>query len=263
MNVVLTIVKLTCGYPGHTVLNNVDLILQSGGITSLLGPNGRGKSTLLKTILGEVKPISGEIMIGDNKAADLSDRERARKIAFVPSEEKTEFPFLVREIVAMGRIPHSQGLFDTDEDKRITQESMERADCAHLADRPITNISAGERQRVLIARALAQQAPLLLLDEPTSHLDPGHQVSFVKLIRQLANEGLSILIALHDLNLAAHLSQEALLFHEGKTAKAGKIEEVLNSKVLDNAYGTSFERIKGSDGIVRLSPEFTAAAYLP
>lgn len=252
--------KVSCGYPGRVVLAGVDLTIQPGGITTLLGPNGSGKSTLLKTIIGEISPLGGEIEINGKSAHQLTARERAQQIAFVPSEEKTEFPFLVREIVAMGRIPHSEGLFDSEEDKRITREAMAKAECEHLSERPITNVSAGERQRALIARALAQQAPLLLLDEPTSHLDPGHQVSFVLLVRQLAASGLSILVALHDLNLAAHLAKDAVLFDKGQIACAGSIDEVLNSPSLDEAYGTRFERIKGSDGIVRLSPEFASVS---
>jgi iron complex transport system ATP-binding protein len=256
VNPALTCSNLVCGYPGRTVLTGINLDIRAGGITTLLGPNGSGKSTLLKTFVGEISPMGGEIRIQGKQAQTLTARERAKMIAFVPSEEKSRFPFTVREIVAMGRIPYSEGLFDSDEDKRITEDAMAKAECAELADRPITNVSAGERQRALIARALAQQAPLLLLDEPTSHLDPGHQVNFVLLIRQLAASGLSILVALHDLNLAAHLAHDGILFHEGKIACAGKIGEVLNSTDLDRAYGTSFERIKGSDGIVRLSPEF-------
>ena len=259
MTEVLTCSKLSCGYSGHVVLKGIDLTVHPGDITTLLGPNGSGKSTLLKTVLGEIPALGGEMQIAGKAAQSYNARERAQKIAFVPSEERTQFPFLVREIVAMGRIPHSEGLFDSEEDKRITMEAMSKAQCAELADRPITNVSAGEAQRALIARALAQQAPLLLLDEPTSHLDPGHQVSFVNLIRQLAANGLAVLVALHDLNLAVHLAKDAVLLHEGKVACAGPVNEVLNNPALDEAYGARFERMKGSDGIVHLSPLFQNA----
>jgi iron complex transport system ATP-binding protein len=248
--------NLSCGYPGRVVLTGIDLTLQPGGITALLGPNGSGKSTLLRTIVGEIPAISGGLQLCGKASQDFSARERAQTVAFVPSEERTEFPFLAREIVAMGRIPYSEGLFDSVEDKRITEESLARVECTHLANRPITNVSAGERQRILIARALAQQAPIMLLDEPTSHLDPGHQVSFVMLVKQLASTGLSILVALHDLNLAAHLADRLVLLNDGKIAISGPARDVLESTALDDAYGTRFERIKGSDGIVRLSPLF-------
>lgn len=247
---------LACGYPGRPVLEGVDLTAQPGVVKALLGPNGCGKSTLLKTVSGEIPPIGGALDIAGRPANQLSQRERAKLVAFIPPEERTDFPFLVREIVAMGRIPHSEGLFDTQEDNAAVEEAMQRAECAHLADRPIMNISAGERQRALLARALAQQAPILLMDEPTSHLDPGHQVSFTRLVRDLAKSEFTILIALHDLNLAAHLADEAVLIQGGRIAAEGPIQSVLESDSLDQAYETPFERIKGSDGILRLSPRF-------
>lgn len=256
MSPALTCSLLSCGYPDKPVLRDVNLTVAAGSILTLLGPNGSGKSTLLRTITGEVDALSGSIKIGDDPADSLSARERARRLAFVPSEERTEFPFLVREIVAMGRIPHSEGLFETDEDNRIVREAMERSQCRHIADQPINKVSAGERQRALLGRALAQQAPILLLDEPTSHLDPGHQISFTLLIRQLAAQGLTVLVALHDLNLAAHLATHAALLLEGRCAVTGSIGEVLASPLLDQAYGARFDRHVGEDGVLRLYPDY-------
>ncbi len=256
MEAALRCKDLSCGYGSKSVLSGINVEVAEGQIVALLGPNGCGKSTLLKTVIGEIAPLAGDVLIGGCSTKKLTAKERAQRVAFVPSEELSEFPFLVREIVAMGRIPHSDGLFDSEEDRRITQQAMERAQCEHLADRPITNISAGERQRALIARALAQKAQVLLLDEPTSHLDPGHQVSFVSLVRQLAKEGLAVLIAMHDLTLSAHVADYAVLIADGNIACAGTIEEVLSSETLDKAYNTGFERIKGSDGSIRLSPMF-------
>lgn len=248
--------KLSCGYPDRAVLENIDLEVRAGAVVALLGANGCGKSTLLRSITGEIPVLSGSITLGGVPADRLSSRDRAKQVAFVPSEERTEFPFLVREIVALGRIPHSEAFFDSEEDRRITELAMDQAGCRHLADRPIMNISAGERQRAMIARALAQEAPILLLDEPTSHLDPGHQVSVVQLIRSLAVEGLAVLVALHDLNLVVHLADEAVLLNNGKITSQGPTQGVLGDTQLDEAYGTTFERIKGSDGLIRLSPLF-------
>lgn len=247
---------LSCGYQGSAILTEITLTVPPGSVKALLGPNGCGKSTLLKTISGELNPLKGTLEIAGRPASEMTQRERAQKVAFIPPEERTDFPFLVREIVAMGRIPHSEGLFDSKEDKLAVEEAMNRAECGHLADRLIMNISAGERQRALLARALAQQAPILLMDEPTSHLDPGHQVSFARLVRSLATSGFTVLIALHDLNLAAHLADEAILIHEGRITEDGPTRQVLESEGLDQAYATPFERIKGSDGILRLSPKF-------
>ena len=249
--------KLTCGYNGKAVIEEIDLELEPGQIIALLGPNGSGKTTLLRTITGEIPVISGSLAISGQASTELSARDRAKQVAFVPAEERSEFPFLGREIVAMGRFPHSEGLFDSEDDKRITAEAMELAECSELADRSIMNVSAGEKQRILIARALAQKAPILLLDEPTSHLDPGHQVSVVKLARRLAESGLAILTALHDLNLAAHMADAAMLLKDSRVILSGSIAEVLDSPKIDEAYGTPFERLKGSDGTARLSPRYS------
>ncbi len=260
MNSAILCQDLTCGYPDRIVLENINLEVNAGTVVALLGPNGSGKSTLLKTITGEIAPLSGSLSIAGRPSGQFSTRERAKQVAFVPSEERSEFPFLVREIVALGRIPHSEGLFDSEEDKRIAEEAMDQAECQHVADRTIMHVSAGERQRALIARALAQKAPILLLDEPTSHLDPGHQVSVVKLVRSLAAGGLAVLVALHDLNLAVHLADDGVLLGNKQIACQGRIGEVLSDSRLDKVYGTSFERIKGLDGSIRLSPLFTSKA---
>lgn len=252
--------NLACGYPDRIVLEHINLEVGAGKVVALLGPNGSGKSTLLKTITGEIAALSGSLSLGGRSSSQFSPRDRAKQVAFVPSEERTEFPFLVREIVALGRIPHSEGLFDSEEDRRITEEAMDQAECRHVADRKIMNVSAGERQRALIARALAQRTPILLLDEPTSHLDPGHQVSVVRLIRSLASHGLAVLVALHDLNLAVHLADDGVLLSSQQIACQGRIADVLSDGRLDEAYGTTFERIKGSDGSIRLSPIFTSRA---
>lgn len=245
---------LCCGYGGSVVLGEVEMEIAPGTISAILGPNGCGKSTLLKTICGAIAPVEGYITIGRDRADTLSTREIARRIAFVPPEEEVEFPFLVREIVAMGRLPHSEGLFDTKEDQRITEESMRLAECDHVADRPITEVSAGERQRALLARSLAQQTKILLLDEPTSHLDPGHQMSFGRLIQSLAKSGYTILAAVHDLNLAGSFADDAFLICEGRIVTRGSVADVLASPALDEAYRVKFERTSGSSGRQLLFP---------
>ena len=227
MPVAVSCEDVSCGYPDRQVLEGIDLQVATGAVVALLGPNGSGKSTLLKSITGEIPLLGGALSVNGRAIHQYTARERAKQIAFVPSEERTEFPFLVREIVSLGRLPHSEGLFDSEEDKRITEEAMAQAECQHVADRAIMNVSAGERQRALIARALAQRAPILLLDEPTSHLDPGHQVSVVLLIRELAKNGLAVLVALHDLNLAVHLADEGVLLNDRRIACKGSIEHVL------------------------------------
>lgn len=243
---------LACGYPTRKVLEGVDLELHAGSSTVLLGPNGSGKSTLLKTLTKTVPPLSGEIKVQGEKSETLSFSQLARKIAYVPQEELPPFRFTVRQVVLMGRLPLSTGFFDTPADLEATERAMEEADCCAIADRPITEISGGERQRVLIARALAQDSALLLLDEPTSHLDIGHQVAIIRLAQKLRSQGKGLLTALHDLNLAADLGETAVLLNQGKIAIHAPVEEVLNSPLLDQTYGVPFHRFRDETGRLRV-----------
>lgn len=247
---------LSCGYGSRLVLSGVSFTLEAGSSTVLLGPNGGGKSTLLKTLAGLIPPLSGEVRVQERSLREIPALERARLIAVVPPEEKFEFPFTVREAVAMGRLPHANSFFDSSDDREATSLAMERAECDHLADRPVTEISAGEQQRVLLARALAQNAPILLLDEPTAHLDPAHQVGFVRLVKGLTSQGLTIVAAIHDLNLVPVMAEQAVLIGRGEALVFDSVENVLSGKLLEEVYGVEFERSKGSAGNLRLHPRF-------
>lgn len=243
---------LACGYPSRKVLQEVSFALNRGTSTVLLGPNGSGKSTLLKTLTKSLAPLSGEITIEGKLQSELSFTQLAQKIAYVPQEELPPFRFTVRQVVLMGRLPLSAGLFDTPADHESSERALEEADCCALADRPITEISGGERQRVLIARALAQSTDLLLLDEPTSHLDIGHQIAIIQLAQKLRSQGKALLTAMHDLNLAADLGENALLLHEGRIAMNAPVEEVLSSSMLDKTYGVPFQRFRDEKGRLRV-----------
>lgn len=243
---------LACGYPSRTVLTGIDLRVPEGSVTALLGPNGSGKSTLLKTISKTIPPIAGDVLLGGKSVLKMGYRELARRMAFVPQEEHVPFRFLVRDIVMMGRMPHSDGLLDTAEDEEAAREAMTLAGCHDLADRAITELSGGEKQRVLVARALAQKAKVLLLDEPTSHMDIGHQVQIVRLMRRLASSGFTVLAAVHDLNLAVLLADSAALIAGGRVALSGPCQEVLNSPVLDEVYQVRFKRMRDDDGVMHL-----------
>lgn len=245
---------LTCGYPGRVVLGEVDFTVASEEIVALLGPNGSGKSTLLKTLVRTLAPISGEVLTDGAAVKGLSYQETAKRIAYVPQEEHAAFPFLALQIVLMGRIPHSPGLADTPEDLRLAREAMRRADCEDFADRPVTELSGGERQRVLIARALASQARVLLLDEPTSHLDAAHVVALVGLLKQLASEGYAVVAAVHDLNVAAMLGDRAVLLGNGRVRHDGPVREVLTGAALSEVYGIGFERLTDARGQLRVFP---------
>jgi iron complex transport system ATP-binding protein len=245
---------LTCGYGGKPVVKNLSLTVRAGEVVALLGPNGSGKSTLLKAISKTLPILSGDVLVQGASIRTMDFNTVARRMAFVPQEEPATFPFKVRDVVTLGRLAHSSGLFDTAEDYEAATGAMIESDCIDLEDRPITELSGGEKQRVLIARALAQHAPLLLLDEPTAHLDVRHQLSIARTVRAAATGGTTVLAAIHDLNLASIFADRAILIANGEMVQEGGIVDVLSSVKLDEVYGVTFERIPSGSGCV-LVPE--------
>jgi len=221
----------------------------------LLGPNGSGKSTLLKSIFKSIHPTGGEVYLAGDDIRELSHREVAKRAAFVPQEESFKFEFLVRDVVTMGRLPISNSLWDTPEDAIAATEAMREADCLHLENRSVMELSGGEKQRVLIARALVQGAPLMLFDEPTSHLDIEHQLVVAQLVRDLANGGRSTIVAIHDLNLAPLVGDRAILLHEGRIGMDAPMRDVLQSQLLDEVYKVKFNRTLLVGGRLAVFPE--------
>ncbi len=203
----------------NRALSSVSLAVESGW-TAVVGPNGAGKSTLLRTLAGLQRPDAGEVHLGDRSLASWPARERARRIAWLAQQGEATGELSVREVVRLGRLPHV-GLFDAlgSDDERIVQQAMEATACAQWHERRLQALSGGERQRVLLARALAVEAPLLLLDEPTAHLDAPHQVALVRLLQRQASAGVKVVSVLHDLSLA-------LLADRLVTMRAGRIEAV-------------------------------------
>ena len=246
---------LNCGYEGSLVLKDINLVVRPGETLVLLGPNGSGKSTLLKSISKTLKASSGHIALSGKELHSMSHREVAQCAAFVPQEESFRFDFLVRDVVTMGRLPISDSLWDTPEDAVAATEAMREADCLYLADRSVMELSGGEKQRVLIARALAQGAPLMLFDEPTSHLDIEHQLVVAQLVNKLANTGRATVVAIHDLNLAPLVGERAVLLHEGKIGLDAPMQEVLESELLDEAYNVKFQRSWLDSGRLAVFPE--------
>jgi iron complex transport system ATP-binding protein len=246
---------LSCGYLGRPVLTGVNLAFQAGTISALLGPNGSGKSTLLKTMIKILPPQAGQVLIDGKSVADLHYRELAKRLAFVPQEEQTAFGFTVRQVVVMGRLPLSGGLLDTHADHAAAEEAMEAADCLALENRVVTELSGGEKQRVLIARALAQGAKILLMDEPTSHLDVGHQVAIASLMRELSRQGYTIVVAMHDLNLAAAVADQGLLLADGKVGLQKPMPELLAHPLTDAVYGVAFRRLQSTEGHPYIFPQ--------
>lgn len=230
---------IAAGYGKETVLAGVSIALHCGEFIGLIGPNGCGKSTLLRSLSRALPIRAGSIDLDGRDLAAWSPRERARRLAFVPQSEASHFEFCVRDIVLMGRHPHlDRWRGETVEDSRIANRAMADTDVLHLAERPITELSGGEHRRVLLARALAQRTPLLLLDEPTAHLDIAHQAEVLTLVRhQTRTEGLGALAALHDLNQAAEFCDRLVLMCRGRIVAEGTPEAVLTAENLLAAYG--------------------------
>ncbi len=235
----LRIHRATLGYGTREVLREVSLTVEAGEVLAVVGPNSVGKSTLVKGASGVLPLSGGEVRIGDRDLRTMSPPERARMVAVVPQAVNLPPAFTAFEVVMMGRTPFQRWAGrETEQDHRVVHQVMERTCTEELADRLVGELSGGERQRVLVARALAQSSQVLLLDEPTAHLDLRHQDEVLKLTSSLAKEeGYAILLTLHDLNLVARHSDRVALLSDGGVRKVGLPEQVLTPAELQAVYG--------------------------
>lgn len=223
------------------IIHDVTVHVEEGQFIGVIGPNGSGKSTLLKTASRILKPDSGSVQMNGQSLYQLPAKKAAQNLAVVTQETALSFDFTVQEIVWMGRSPHKRLLqVDTEEDRHIVNEALNRVDMHEYKDRSFLSLSGGEKQRVLIARALAQQANIIILDEPTNHLDIRHQMQLLHLVKTL---GLTVLAALHDLNLAAEYCDYLYVVQEGKIVQSGKPEQVLTKECLREVFGVEAEII--------------------
>lgn len=235
----LRVERLSRRFGALTAVADVSLDLVPGECHAVIGPNGAGKSTLVKALSGTVGPCHGSVRLAGDELSTLSRREIARRVAVVPQEPVFDFPFTALELVLLGRHPHLSGLaFESATDVALARAALERIGAGELSERPVDELSSGERQRVVLARALAQEAPVLLLDEPSSFLDLRYQVELFDLLRELAAEGRAVLAVLHDLNLAAEYCDRVILLAGGRVAAAGATAEVLTWAHLTRVYGT-------------------------
>ncbi len=240
MSGLLRINNLSGGYYKEDVVKGLSLDVNQGDFLVIIGPNGSGKTTLLRLVT-RILPLSrGDIFYKDENITQMNLKEFCRKVAFVSQEISTGFSFTVMELVLMGRIPHLKRLqFETKRDIEIAEEKLGLTDTLSLKDKRIDELSAGERQRVVIARALAQEPELLFLDEPTAHLDIGHQVQALDLLKKLNRKNnLTIVMILHDLNLASAYANRIALLDGGIIFKEGKPEEVLTYQNIEKVYKT-------------------------
>ncbi len=234
---------LTAGYGERAAVREVSLSVRGGEVLGLVGPNGSGKTTLIRVASRALRPWSGSVRVTGRDPFTVSGREAARAVAVVPQEVAPTFSYTTLEVVLMGRSPYlSPWGGGGPEDYAKAREAMAAAGVQHLGDRPIDELSGGEKQRVVLAQALAQDAPVLLLDEPTTHLDPGHVVAVLEVVRSLARQrGRAVLAVFHDLNLASAYCDGLVALHEGSVVAEGPPEEVLTRGFLREVYGVEAE----------------------
>ena len=251
--------NLTYEVEGKTLLDGVDLQAERGQLVGLIGPNGAGKTTLLRTISGILRYREGAIHLEGSDLKSMSPKDAAANLALVPQIAPYTYGFTSMELVLMGRYPHL-GRFQIEgrEDDRIAREAMRLTEIEQFADRTLDTLSGGERQRVFVARALAQQPRILLMDEPTANLDVLHQLKVLDLVRQLVDDGLTAVAAIHDLNMAARYCDKLVLLSGGQVLAEGLPSEVLTPETIESAFGVKSavyqDPITGSLAISLIGP---------
>jgi iron complex transport system ATP-binding protein len=234
-------------YGGRLVLRDLNIEVASGEVFGLVGPNGSGKTTLLRAISGRLPPRAGAIYLDCRRLSELAPRELARELAALEQEISCSFDFTVREIVTLGRLPHRapwQRL--SSHDHEIVTHALALTHTLEFADRTIHSLSSGERQRVWVALALAQEPKILLVDEPTAHLDLNYQIEIMELLGSLARRDLTVLISLHDLNLALHYTDRLAVLGEGRIFAVGEPKSVLSSDLIERVFRTRVRVVNGT-----------------
>ncbi|HEX2958233.1 MAG TPA: ABC transporter ATP-binding protein [Chitinispirillaceae bacterium] len=250
----LIVNNLSAGYNKRQIIKNIKFSMETGEIVCLLGPNGSGKTTLFKAILGLI-PSNGEIYVNDSALSNMSCQQRAKIFAYIPQIHVPPFPFTVMDVVAAGRTPFLKTFRSPeDEDLKKSFEALELLNITHLANRTYTQLSGGERQLVLISRALAQSPNFLIMDEPTSYLDYGNQLRTIQIIRKLAHRNMGIILTTHYPDHAFMCSSRVLAFRDGNIISGGKPEEVLNPSILNQMYGVDINIINLSENRYMCSP---------
>lgn len=249
---------LTVRYPGAdaAALSNVSFTVPSGSLYAVLGPNGSGKSSLVRALLGVTPLDGGRALLGDRPTGAWKRAELARSVGVVAQTESIAFPLAVRELVGMGRYPYVGPLStESEADREAVRRALRACDIDTLAARDVTTLSGGEFQRARIARALAQEPVALVLDEPTSSLDIRHQMAILELLRRSADEGMTVLLVTHSLDLAAQFSDRMLLLTRGEVAAEGSPDEVLREDVLTEVYGWPLAvSVDPESGVPRVAP---------
>lgn len=242
----IKLIDISAGYSGKNILNHLSLTLQTGKMTGIIGPNGSGKSTLLKCLYRVLTPVTGNIFFDEMNLEKLTYTDSAKKVAVLTQHHFEGFDFSVGDIVLMGRTPYkgiTEG--DTEEDFRIAADAMRLTGITDLSEKYFSQLSGGEQQRVMLARALAQQTPCLLLDEPTNHLDIAYQLQLMELVCVKKE---TTIAAIHDLNIAAMYCDQIIALSEGNIVAQGTPEEVLTSELIRNLYQVNASIVTRNDG---------------
>lgn len=232
------------------VISDIGFKIKPGVLVGVLGPNGAGKSTLMRALNGQLS-VKGDIRFGEHDLAVIGPAARARLVAYLPQQRTIGWRLTVRDLVALGRLPwRAFGQRASARDEAAIERAMEMADIASLSPRIATELSGGEQARVLMARAIAQETPLLIADEPASGLDAAHQIMLMRSLKGLAAEGKTVLVSLHDLTLAARWCDEVMLLNEGNLAALGSPETVLSDENLARIYGVTAHRAQDGNGLI-------------
>lgn len=244
----IRIEHLSYSFGKQPILNDISLHVAQGSFTALLGPNGCGKTTLLRCIGGLLKPQSGTVILQGKELRDYNPRQLAQQLSFVRQQASTDFEFTAFDLVMMGRNPYQKHLeSESQSDRQLVEQCMRQTNTWHLRDSFPREMSGGELQRVMIARALAQSTPIMLLDEPTSNLDIAHQFDIMEMLSNICQrQGKTILLVVHDLNLALRYCPQAVLLHNYGIIAHGAIENVLTSNNIRTAFGIESEEVGGT-----------------
>ncbi len=235
-------------YDGARVLEVSQLDFRAGEMVAVIGPNGAGKSTLLGIMAGLREGYTGQCLFEGREVRRWKRRDFARSVSFVPQTLRLEFPFTAEQVVLMGRTPYCDGLFESPEDHRVVEQAMRTTDTLEFRTRDFRSLSGGERQRVILASALAQQPRVLLLDEPATFLDAKHQLAIHRILRELCADGLLVVLATHDLNLAAAYSDRIVVLHRGRVVADGAPAQALEPHTIRAVFEVNAGIISGPSG---------------